>query len=94
MVRKARTAGPGRPKVHAEAWSKVSVVLFTRQVTHLDRLARKARQRGHNGVTRACLIRGVIDGVLQSGLDLSTHPSEAMLREDVTRRLKHITREL
>jgi hypothetical protein len=92
MARKAQ--GPGRPKVHAEAWTKVSVVLFARQIAHLDRLTRKARRRGHKGVTRAFLIRAVIDGVLASGLDLCAHASEAALREDVARRLKGMSREL
>jgi hypothetical protein len=80
--------GPGRPKVHQEAWAKVSVVLFARQVSHLDRLATRARRRGDKGVTRACLIRGVIDGVLRSGFDLASHSSERTIRDDIARRLK------
>jgi hypothetical protein len=28
--------GRGRPPVHQESWSKVSVVLFDRQIAHLD----------------------------------------------------------
>jgi hypothetical protein len=80
--------GPGRPKVHSEPWSKVSVILFTRQVTHLDRIAQRARRRGHRAMTRATVIRGVIDGVLKSDLDISRHPSEMHLREEITNRLK------
>jgi hypothetical protein len=57
-------------------------------VAHLDRLADKARRRGHRSVTRAGLIRGLIDGVLKSGLDLSAHGSEAHIREALTTRLK------
>ena len=30
---------PGRPPVHDEAWTKVTVVLFNRQIVFLDRLA-------------------------------------------------------
>jgi len=29
---------PGRPPVHDEAWTKVTVVLFNRQIVFLDRL--------------------------------------------------------
>ena len=88
MTRK--THGPGRPKVHVEAWTKVSVVLFERQVAHLDRLTRKARGRGHKHMTRAGLIRGVLDGVFASGLDLAAHASEATIRDEVANRLKGI----
>ena len=30
---------PGRPPVHDEAWTKVTVVLFDRQIAFLDRMA-------------------------------------------------------
>ena len=86
---KSQAQKPGRPKVHLEAWSKVSVVLFARQVIQLDRLARAASTRGHKPMTRACIIRGLIDGLLDSGLDVSLHGSEAELREQVTRQLKN-----
>jgi hypothetical protein len=74
--------------VHVEPWAKVSVVLFARQITHLDRFAKKARQRGHKPLTRAGIIRGLIDGLLSSGLDVSLHTSESMLREHITKRLR------
>jgi hypothetical protein len=80
--------GPGRPRVHTEAWAKVSVVLFARQVLHLDKLAQKARQRGHKTFTRASLIRGLIDGMIDSGHDASLHETEAQLRAHVAKRLK------
>ena len=78
----------GRPRVHAEAWVKVSVVLFVRQVVHLDRVADRAHQRGHPSVSRAGLIRGVIDGLLNTGMDLSVHASERALRDHVTKRIR------
>jgi RIO-like serine/threonine protein kinase len=87
-----RAQGPGRPRIHSEAWAKVSVVLFERQVQHLDRLAEKARRRGHKSINRACIIRGLIDGMLLSGIDLSKHSSEARVREDVARRLRKSSR--
>ncbi len=92
IVKKAQ--GPGRPRVHAEAWVKVSVVLFVRQVQHLDRLASRARRRGHKSINRACVIRGMIDGILMSGIDLSRHASEAHVREDVANRLRRSSRPL
>ena len=31
--------GPGRPPIHDEEWTKVTVVLFNRQIVFLDRVA-------------------------------------------------------
>lgn len=77
--------GPGRPPVHRESWSKVSVVLFDRQITHLDRLS----VAGHNGklLNRAEIIRALIDGLIDSGMDITVAGSEADLRARVARRL-------
>ena len=36
---------PGRPPVHDEAWTKVTVVLFNRQIVFLDRLATTSAPR-------------------------------------------------
>jgi hypothetical protein len=69
-------------------------VLFERQLQHLDRLASKARRRGHKSINRAALIRGLIDGMLLSGIDLSRHSSEAHVREDVAARLRRSSRPL
>ena len=84
---RARKAGPGRPPVHNEAWSKVSVVLFDRQIVHLDRLATGVRGRNGKVLNRAEIIRALIDGLLDSGMDISGTASEADLRSRVARRL-------
>ena len=44
-VRLVVKPGRGRPPVHQETWSKVSVVLFDRQIVHLDRLATEIRSK-------------------------------------------------
>jgi hypothetical protein len=79
--------GPGRPPVHLETWSKVSVVLFDRQVQHLDRLATDIRGKNGKVLNRAEIIRALIDGLLDSGMDISGTVSEADLRARVARRL-------
>jgi hypothetical protein len=89
---KLKGPGRGRPRVHAESWAKVSVVLFVRQVTHLDTVAKQARKHGHKSITRASIIRGLIDGLIHSGLDLRRHPSETALREHVAKRLRPTVR--
>jgi hypothetical protein len=79
--------GPGRPPVHQETWSKVSVVLFDRQIHHLDRMATGVKGANGKTMNRAEIIRALIDGMLESGLDLKGAPSEAALRAKVARRL-------
>jgi hypothetical protein len=79
--------GPGRPPVHSETWSKVSVVLFDRQILHLDRLSTVKRNRSGRFLNRAEIIRALIDGLIDSGMDITTAGSEADLRARVARRL-------
>jgi hypothetical protein len=79
--------GPGRPPVHSETWSKVSVVLFDRQIHHLDRLTTHLRGKNGKVMNRAEIIRALIDGLLDSGMDISGTASEADLRARVARRL-------
>ena len=79
--------GPGRPPVHSETWSKVSVVLFDRQITHLDRLASTIRNASGKVLNRAEIIRALIDGLIDSGMDITSTASEADLRARVARRL-------
>lgn len=78
----------GRPPVHPETWSKVSVVLFDRQIVRLDRLANDIRQKTGGAVNRAALIRAVIDGVLDSEVNLKTIGSERELRVRIAEYLR------
>jgi hypothetical protein len=84
---RATKASRGRPPVHQETWSKVSVVLFDRQILHLDRLTTDIRGKSGKVLNRAEIIRALIDGMIESGLDVTTTPSEADLRIRVARRL-------
>jgi hypothetical protein len=85
--RSRKPKGRGRPPVHSETWSKVSVVLFDRQILHLDRLATDIRGRNGKVLNRAEIIRGLIDGLIDSGMDITGTASEADLRGRVARRL-------
>jgi hypothetical protein len=84
---KREKTGPGRPPVHTETWSKVSVVLFDRQIVHLDRVSTDVRSRSGKVLNRAEIIRALIDGLIDSGMDITTAGSEADLRARVARRL-------
>ena len=86
-VRLIPKAGRGRPPVHQETWSKVSVVLFDRQILHLDRLATDIRGKSGKVINRAEIIRALIDGLIDSGMDVTASGSEADLRVRVARRL-------
>ena len=77
----------GRPPVHQETWSKVSVVLFDRQILHLDRLATDIRGKSGKVINRAEIIRALIDGLIDSGIDITGSATEADLRARVARRL-------
>jgi len=86
-ARSRKAKGRGRPPVHSETWSKVSVVLFDRQIVHLDRLATDIRGKSGKVLNRAEIIRGLIDGLIDCGLDVTGTSSEADLRWRVSRRL-------
>lgn len=79
--------GPGRPPVHDEEWTKVTVVLFNRQIVFLDRVA--ASIRAHNGaaISRAQLIRALVDAVADADVDLTTARSEADMKATILSRL-------
>src|SRR5579864_1145723 len=77
----------GRPRVHQEPWAKVSVVLFERQIVQLDRLTIDVRRKSGKTMTRAEMIRGLIDGIIRSGMDVTAHSSEATLREHIAQQL-------
>jgi len=85
-IQKAKV-GRGRPPVHQETWSKVSVVLFDRQILHLDRLVTDIRGKSGKILNRAEIIRALIDALIESGIDIDSVTSEADLRARVARRL-------
>jgi hypothetical protein len=87
VVKPRGRAMRGRPPVHQETWSKVSVVLFDRQILHLDQLAIDMRSKNGRVLNRAEIIRALIDGLIDSGMDVTGSGSEADLRARVARRL-------
>jgi hypothetical protein len=86
--KRRHAARRGRPPFHSEAWSKVSVVLFDRQIVRLDRLASDIRQKTGHAVNRAALIRAVIDGLFDSDVNINTIGSEQELRARIAHHLR------
>src|SRR5919108_3235997 len=79
--------GPGRPPVHDEAWTKVTVVLFNRQIVFLDRLAANIRAQSGAAISRAQLIRALLDAVADADVDLTSSTSEIDLKTTLLSRL-------
>jgi hypothetical protein len=78
----------GRPFLHSDTWSKVSVVLFNRQIVRLDSAVHVMRTKTGNPLNRAAVIRAIIDGVLDSSFDLTAITSESDLRQRLARLLR------
>lgn len=66
-----RAGSRGRPIVHTEPWAKITVVLLDRHVAYLDRLAIDIRLKHGKAISRAEIIRGLIEASIKSGIDLS-----------------------
>src|SRR5215211_3553277 len=79
--------GPGRPPMHDEAWTKVTVVLFDRQIVFLDRLAANIRAHSGAAISRAQLIRALVDAAGDADIDLTAARSEQDLKATILSRL-------
>ena len=77
----------GRRPSHNERWTKVTVVLFDRQIVFLDRLGADIRAASGGAISRAHVIRALIDALTESDLDLTATRSEADLKAILTARL-------
>ena len=77
----------GRPRTHREAWTKVSVVMFERQVLELDRLTTAIRGKTGANLTRAEVIRALLDALSESRLDVTSVLSGAQLKRMLSQKL-------
>ena len=68
-----------RSAASVDSWSKITVVLLDRQVAYVDGIAVDIRLRHAVAISRAELIRGLIEAALQGGLDLSDAPGNEEL---------------
>ena len=78
----------GRRPSHADRWSKVTVVLLDRQIVYLDRLIADIRAAKGAKIGRAHLIRGLIDALAESDLDLTNSRSERDLGNVLSTRFR------
>ena len=77
----------GRRPSHTEHWTKVTVVLFDRHIVFLDRLGADIRAASGVAISRAHVIRALVDALGESDLDLTGTRSEADLKAILTARL-------
>src|SRR5436853_7714811 len=66
----------GRRPSHTEHWTKVTVVLFDRQIVFLDRLGADIRAASGVAISRAHVIRALIAALSESDLELPGPPSQ------------------
>jgi hypothetical protein len=78
----------GRPPILDESWTKVTVVLFDRQIVELDRIRLGIREKTGAAVKRAEIIRAMVDAVLESGIDLTRATNEIAIKHMVTTKLR------
>ena len=78
---------PGRPPIHDEAWTKVTVVLFDLQIAFLDRMAANILAQSGAAISRAQLVRALLDAVGDADIDLTAATSEADLKATILARL-------
>ena len=64
-----------------------TVVLFNRQIVFLDRLAANIRAQSGAAISRAQLIRALLDAVADADVDLTTARSESDLKTTILSRL-------
>lgn len=76
-----------RPAAGTSVENKLSVILAPDQVGWLDRLGLEIRERTRKKIRRTELIRGMIAGVMLSGLDLSAFGTEDDLAAEIRARL-------
>ena len=62
--------GPGRPATKPEPWRKTTAILYDSQAVWLDRLAVDLYEQTGVRVTRAEILRALVAGLQQSGLNL------------------------
>lgn len=84
-----QTSGRGRPTLHEENWSKVTVVLLDRQILFLDQLALEIRKKTGSVVKRAEIIRALVDSLETSNLDIDQCGSEKELKQYFTEQLQN-----
>lgn len=73
--------------MHDEEWERVTVVLFKRQIVALDRLALDIRAHVGEPISRAEIIRALVEALLASKIDTTALASIEDLHARLTAKL-------
>lgn len=82
----------GRPVKHTEPWSKITLTLQDRHAAYLDRVRVTVRLQRRKVVSRAELIRGLVELMTQSGIDFSQFASTREITEFLTQYFRGLGR--
>ena len=87
--KKTSAPGRGRPQVHEPgSWERTTVILRHDQTAALDHLAADIRAKTGRPIKRTELIRGILDAVLESKLDLTSATSEQEIKNALAAKLR------
>ena len=70
----------GRPVIHTEPWSKVTLVLLEQHVAYLDALAAEIYAKHGVRMTRGAIIRALVEAAAASRMDLDADTGEVLSR--------------
>lgn len=59
----------GRPIMHTEPWEKITVVMLERHAGYLDVMSVLIRLRHHKAISRAEIIRALVEFMIRSKID-------------------------
>ena len=78
----------GRPVRHREPWEKITVNMLDRHAAYLDLMSVLIRLRHHRAVSRADLIRALIDFMQRSRVDFTRFATAQEISEYLVARFR------
>lgn len=91
-LRAIRGQAVGRPVKHTEPWSKITLMLQDSHAAYLDQLRVTIRQERRKAISRAELIRGFVEFMMQSEIDFSRFASTREMTEFLTQYFRGLAR--
>ncbi|HYU26445.1 MAG TPA: hypothetical protein VEO74_14645 [Thermoanaerobaculia bacterium] len=80
----------GRQVVHTEPWTKVLLVMLDRHVAYLDVVSVLIRLRHHRAMSRAEILRGLVEFMERSRIDFSRFATVAELTDHLAAHFRQV----
>jgi hypothetical protein len=90
MLSHATALPVGRQVVHTEPWTKVMLVMLDRHVAYLDVVSVLIRLRHHRAMSRAEILRGLIEFMERSRIDFSRFATAAEMTEHLATHFRQV----